>query len=152
PAAEDGDPTADPEEGRRQPRGPQEARVDQPPPAARWGRQTLMDRMGLGRDDRGHDGPFCAAHAANAPSFITITRERIKAWPTPQSSVQMTGYVPMRSGVMWRVGWMPGTTSCFCPNSGTQKEWITSFDVMCSTTERLTGRRRMSDGLLPYSG
>src|SRR5918911_2428313 len=36
----------------------------------------------------------------------------------------------------------PGTVSCFCPNSGTQKEWMTSSDLRRSSTLRPTGRRR----------
>ena len=47
---------------------------------------------------------------------------RITERPSPQSSVQITGYVPTLLGVMWSVGWRPGTVSCFCPNSGTQNE------------------------------
>ena len=57
---------------------------------------------------------------------MTIASVRIVAWPSPQSSVQMTGYVPILSGVMCSCVWRPGTVSCFCPNSGTQNEWITS--------------------------
>ena len=53
--------------------------------------------------------------------------------------MQITGYVPSRSGVMCRVGWSPGTVSCFCPNSGTQNEWMTSFDVKVRSTERSLG-------------
>src|SRR5205085_4561844 len=48
----------------------------------------------LGGGDGRHAPPFCTAHFWNAPGSITITRERISAWPSPQSSVQMTGYVP----------------------------------------------------------
>src|SRR5919202_1487788 len=36
----------------------------------------------------------------------------------------------------------PGTVSCFWPNSGTQKEWMTSSDLSRSSTLRPTGRRR----------
>src|SRR5712691_1348924 len=85
------------------------------------------------------------AHFANAAAESTFACERISPCPSPHSSVQMTGYVPIRSGVMCSVGWMPGTTSCFCENCGTQNEWMTSLDVMCRTTERLTGSIRMSD-------
>src|SRR5437660_3546587 len=80
-------------------------------------------------------------HFANAPRVITIAVLRITAWPRPQSSVQITGYVPILFGVMCNVGCRPGTVSCFCPNSGTQNEWITSFDVKVKSTERLTGSR-----------
>ena len=51
----------------------------------------------------------------------------------------MTGKVPSLSGVMCSVGWIPGTVSSFCPNSGTQNEWMTSFDVKVSRTERPFG-------------
>src|SRR5919202_4458861 len=47
---------------------------------------------------------------------------------------------------------MPGTRSCFWRNSGTQNEWITSFDVIRSTTDRWTGRRSTADFLFPYCG
>src|SRR6266511_2105305 len=43
---------------------------------------------------------------------------------------------------MWSVGRIPGTASCFWRNSGTQKEWITSFAV----------NGRTADRLLPYCG
>src|SRR5262249_8005223 len=82
-------------------------------------------------------------HFTNAACDITIAFVRIVAWPRPQSSVQITGYVPILSGVMWSVVSMPGTVSCFWPNSGTQKEWMTSFACRWSSTERLTGRRRV---------
>ena len=61
----------------------------------------------------------------------------------------MTGYVPSLFGVMCRVGFVPGVRSCFCRNSGTQKEWMTSFAIMSSTTERFTGSRSTDDFLLP---
>ena len=66
---------------------------------------------------------------------------RITECPRPHSSVQITGYVPTLFGVMCSVGWRPGTVSCFCPNSATQNEWITSFDVKVRRTERFTGSR-----------
>ena len=59
-------------------------------------------------------------------SFITIASERISACPRPQSSVQITGKVPSRFGVITSFVSRPGTASCFWPNCGTQKEWITS--------------------------
>src|SRR5689334_11815611 len=72
-------------------------------------------------------------HLSNALWVMTIAYVRITAWPSPHSSVQMTGKRPVRSGVMCSVGWMPGTVSCFWPHSGTQKEWMTSFDVKVSS-------------------
>ena len=33
----------------------------------------------------------------------------------------------------------PGTVSSFCPNSGTQNEWMTSFECRMSCTERPFG-------------
>ena len=39
----------------------------------------------------------------------------------------------------------PGTASCFCPNSGTQNEWITSFELIVSITERSFGNRSTAD-------
>ncbi len=39
----------------------------------------------------GHDEPFFSAHFSNAVESITTTRERISAWPSPHSSVQITG-------------------------------------------------------------
>ena len=68
---------------------------------------------------------------------------RMMAWPRPQSSVQMTGNVPVRVGVTTSVLYSPGTASCFCESSGTQNEWMTSFDVMRSSCAAL---RAASDG------
>src|SRR5581483_12032849 len=66
--------------------------------------------------------PFCwlFSHLSKAAGVITIAVERMSAWPSPQSSVQITGNVPSRSGVMCSVVVRPGTVSCFCENSGTQ--------------------------------
>ena len=72
---------------------------------------------------------------------MTYAQVRIVAWPRPQSSVQMTGNRPSFVGVMWSVGWMPGTVSCFWPHSGTQNEWITSFAVNVSRMSRPSGTR-----------
>src|SRR5260221_3510294 len=84
----------------------------------------------------------CAfAYLSNAAGVITIASVRMTAWPSPQSSVQMTSNVPRRFGVMCSRVVRPGTVSCFCENSETQKEWITSFDVKTSSTERPRGRR-----------
>ncbi len=44
----------------------------------------------------------------------------------------MTGNVPVRVGVITMKLCAPGTASCFCDSWGTQKEWITSFEVMSS--------------------
>src|SRR5689334_7963347 len=42
----------------------------------------------------------CFIHASNAAAGITCADERMIAWPRPQSSVQMTGKVPVRVGVI----------------------------------------------------
>src|SRR5207245_1460120 len=85
--------------------------------------------------------PF--SHLSKLACVMTIAHVRIVAWPRPQSSVQMTGNLPTLFGVMCSVGWMPGTVSCFWLHSGTQKEWMTSFDVKVRRIERLTGTRRV---------
>ena len=72
-------------------------------------------------------------------------RARIIAWPSPQSSVQMTGYSPVLVGVITSVVSIPGTASCFWPNSGTQNEWITSRERSVSSTVRSTGRTSCPD-------
>src|SRR5664279_658600 len=82
------------------------------------------------------------SHLSNAAGLITIACVRITEWPRPQSSVQITGKVPSRFGVMWRCVVIPGTASSFCENSGTQNEWITSFAVKLRSTERSFGSRR----------
>ena len=64
---------------------------------------------------------------------------RMTAWPRPQSSVQMTGKLPVRVGVTIRLLCSPGTASCFCESSGTQNEWMTSFAVMSSFVWRPFG-------------
>src|SRR5204862_1331816 len=99
-------------------------------------------------DETAFDCPW--SHVLNAAGRITIARARMSACPSPHSSVQMTGNVPSRSGVMCSVGWSPGTVSCFCPNSGTQNEWITSLEVNRSRTERSTGRRR-TNVVMPFA-
>ena len=63
---------------------------------------------------------------AQACFFMTITGARISEWPSPQSSVQMSVFLPTFVGVIGRWVTRPGTASCFCRNSGTQKEWMTS--------------------------
>jgi hypothetical protein len=95
---------------------------------------------------------WLCSHLANAACVITIACVRITAWPRPQSSVQITGYVPTLFGVMWSDVSSPGTVSSFCPNSGTQNEWMTSFDERCSSTERFTGSRSVPVVNLPLSG
>src|SRR5262249_7039510 len=74
---------------------------------------------------------------------------RIVEWPSPQSSVQMTGKVPVLVGVMVRSLTWPGTASCFWPKFGTQNEWITSAAVISSLTGRSIGRRRIGE-VLPF--
>src|SRR5262249_40915998 len=91
-----------------------------------------------------------ANQAVNAAGFITIEVLRIVEWPSPQSSVQMTAKVPVRVGVITRSFTWPGTASCFWPNSGTQKEWITSAAVISSFTGRFSGRRRIGE-VVPFA-
>jgi len=74
----------------------------------------------------GHTGLEIAWTAVPTVLVIAIAVVRINEWPRPHSSVQMTGKVPSRSGVITRVVVIPGRRSCFWLNSGTQNEWITS--------------------------
>src|SRR5438270_6178178 len=46
----------------------------------------------------------------------------------------------------------PGTVSCFWPNSGTQKEWMTSSERSFSSTLRPSGSRRSPEVRLPWPG
>src|ERR1700740_3243624 len=46
---------------------------------------------------------WLCSHLSNAAGVITIASVRMTEWPRPQSSVQITGYVPTRFGVMCRV-------------------------------------------------
>ena len=80
--------------------------------------------------------------AANLAGVTTSAWLRISAWPRPQSSVQITGNVPRCVGVMTSELCWPGTASCFCENSGTQNEWMTSLAVMSSFTCRPFGSVR----------
>src|SRR6185295_18628233 len=92
PAGEHDDAAADPEEERRHPRGAEEARVEQTPQSARRTRRPVLDGVLFVLGDARHGpGPFLVAQRSNASGCITITRERIRACPSPQSSVQMTG-------------------------------------------------------------
>ena len=52
---------------------------------------TLRGHHVVVLDDVRHDVPFFSAHFSNAVGSMTMTRERISAWPSPHSSVQMTG-------------------------------------------------------------
>src|SRR5581483_768248 len=70
---------------------------------------------------------------------MIVTWLRMTLWPRPQSSVQITGNVPVRVGVTTIELCSPGTASCFCESCGTQNEWMTSFDVMSSFTWRPSG-------------
>ena len=60
--------------------------------------------------------------------------------------------MPTFVGVITSLVSWPGNASCFCPNSGTQNEWITSFAVRCSSTERPTGRRSCAEVRFFWSG
>src|SRR5712691_11096097 len=107
--------------------------------------QPLLMKIALPAPGPETDAPADLTHAANASGFITITVERMTEWPRPQSSVQTIGYVPILFGVTVRCVTIPGTASCFCPNSGTQKEWMTSSARIVKCTVWPSGRRRMSD-------
>src|SRR6516162_5043587 len=63
-----------------------------------------------------------AYHLLKAAALITIVSLRIVEWPSPQSSVQITGKVPVLVGVITRSFTCPGTASCFWPKFGTQNE------------------------------
>ena len=83
--------------------------------------------------------PPLASHFAKSAGERMSTWLRMSAWPSPQSSVQITGNVPVSTGVMTsRLCW-PGTASCFCASCGTQKEWMTSFEVMSRIVLRPSG-------------
>src|SRR5207248_10533208 len=87
------------------------------------------------------DWPF--SHLSKAAGVITTAVERIVAWPRPHNSVQTTSKQPSRPRVMCSVGGIPGTVSCFCPHSGTQKQRITSFDFTHNRTQRPGGSIRV---------
>ena len=80
------------------------------------------------------DFPPLLTQVANALPVRIVTWLRMSAWPRPQSSVQITGNVPVLVGVTTIVLICPGTASCFCDSSGDQNEWMTSFAVMFSFT------------------
>ncbi len=84
-----------------------------------------------------------ASHAAYSACSTTTTRERMTEWPTPHSSAQMTGYVPVFVGFTRIVWVMPGTASPLMPNSGTQKSWITSRARRLSCACLPTGSTRL---------
>src|ERR1051325_11481717 len=46
----------------------------------------------------------------------------------------------------------PGTASCFWPNSGTQNEWVTSSEVIRSSTGAFSGSFSVAEVSLPKSG
>ena len=46
----------------------------------------------------------------------------------------------------------PGTASCFWPNSGTQNEWVTSTEVICSLTGAPIGSSSLAEARLPKAG
>ncbi len=72
--------------------------------------------------------------------------------PSPQSSVQMSEYSPIRVGVITSVVSIPGTASDFCPNSGTQNEWITSRECSVSFAGLSTGNTSSPDTTLSSPG
>lgn len=59
---------------------------------------------------------------------------RISPCSVPQNSVQMMLYLPTRVGVNVSVFTSPGTISALSRISGTQNEWITSYEETCSVT------------------
>src|SRR3954453_20580247 len=102
------------------------------------------------------DEPSCFcwpfAHVRNFCEVMTCAAERMTAWPSPQSSVQITGNVPCRSGVITRVVTIPGTASSFWLNSGTQKECVTSSDVIRSLVVTSIGSLSVAEVSLPKPG
>ena len=72
---------------------------------------------------------------------MTTTFERMTAWPSPQSSVQMIGNVPSLFGVIVTLVVVPGTASCFCDICGTQNECSTSRARSVKLAGRSIGRR-----------
>ncbi len=54
-------------------------------------------------------------------------RARIVEWPRPQSSVQTSVYVPVLIGSTRTFVTIRARRPSSIRNSGTQKEWITSF-------------------------
>ena len=55
----------------------------------------------------------------------------------------MIGKVPSLFGVTVILVVIPGTASCFCPNSGTQNEWMTSRARSVNRVGRSIGSLRM---------
>jgi len=85
--------------------------------------------------------PLCCSftHLSKSACETTVTGARIVAWPSPHSSLQMTGYVPRRVGVTLIDVVRPGTMSMFSRNSGTKKAWMTSSDWNRSCVSRPFG-------------
>src|SRR5579872_1576385 len=101
-----------------------------------------LGAVGAGVEPPAGGGVVERYHFAQSTWLITTAVLRIRECPRPQSSIQITGNVPSRLGVITRLFSWPGTASCFWANCGTQKEWITSFEVMISRTPRSIGRCR----------
>src|SRR5215210_6007336 len=59
----------------------------------------------------------------------------------------MNGKLPSFVGVTVISVRSPGTASCFCRNSGTQNEWMTSREVRLIRTCRRSGSTRLDDVL-----
>ena len=78
--------------------------------------------------------PCASSQEANSSCSRTRTGARIVEWPRPQSSVQISVNRPVFVGVITISVVTPGTTSCFCPISGIQSEWITSADSISNWT------------------
>ena len=85
---------------------------------------------------------WCAADAADPSWPLSRLNEFLPATFNPRPA----GAGPWRYDLGLNGATLvvrPGTVSCFCENSETQKEWITSFDVKYSSTERPRGSRNV---------
>jgi cytochrome c oxidase subunit II len=80
-----------------------------------------------------------ASHAWKSGWLSAITLNRMLAWDSPQNSAHCPSYVPGRSAWIFRWLVLPGSRSCFPASLGTQKLWMTSFDVIATNTGCPTG-------------
>src|ERR1700681_453782 len=87
------------------------------------------------------DDPPCAASHFAKSCWLSITAlAYMRLCASPQNSVQMMRYVPARVGVTRIVVTRPGTMSALLRNSGIQKPWITSREVMWIVVGVFSGR------------
>ncbi len=63
-----------------------------------------------------------------------------------------TAYSPTLVGVITSVVSIPGTASDFCPNSGTQKAWITSTERKRQLDRLVDGKHELAGGDLGLAG